>query len=33
MSEIYVVKRDGKREEVHFEKVQRRIKIIAMASM
>lgn len=26
MSEIYVVKRDGKREEVHFEKVQRRIK-------
>ena len=26
MSEIYVVKRDGNREEVHFEKVQRRIK-------
>ncbi len=26
MSEIYVVKRDGKREEVHFDKVQRRIK-------
>ena len=26
MSEIYVVKRNGKREEVHFEKVQRRIK-------
>ena len=26
-SEIYVIKRDGRREEVHFDKVQRRIKL------
>ena len=26
-TEIYVIKRDGKREEVHFDKVQRRIKL------